>query len=261
MVTAEFGTGKLLKPFLVMDGVTGATLDKKYATWATQAPHTCEVTFQKKHWFDKHITLRWLKWLKKQFPDGSKVLLVWDHAPAHDDKTVDAWLALNIDWLRVMCIPGGLTSIMQVCDLTANAQLKAEFKVLYARWRAGSLRKQQEEYDEKLAEARDASAAAAVAPPKPALKMDRGAIITMVEQTIANFNKKEDRKLLEERCIHKTFTRAGQNPWCENTDAFKQHLDDLQNNPVYGVLLTPGQALDNIEATLLANQFEMMLVL
>jgi hypothetical protein len=30
---------------------------------------------------------------------------------------------------------------------------------------------------------------------------------------------------------------------------------------VYGVLLTPGQALDNIEATLLANQFEMMLVL
>jgi hypothetical protein len=133
MVTAEFGTGKLLKPFLVMDGVTGATLDKKYATWAT---HTCEVTFQKKHWFDKHITIRWLEWLKKQFPDGSKVLLVWDHAPAHDDKTVDAWLALNIDWLRVMCIPGGLTSIMQVCDLTANAQLKAEFKVIYARWRA-----------------------------------------------------------------------------------------------------------------------------
>ncbi len=37
-----------------------------------------------------------------------------------------------------------------------DAQLKAEFKVLYARWRAGSLRKQQEEYDEKLAEARDA---------------------------------------------------------------------------------------------------------
>jgi hypothetical protein len=123
-----------------------------------------------------------LKWLKKHFPDGSKVLLVWDHAPAHDDKTVDAWLALNIDRLRVMCIPGGLTSIMQVCDLTANAQLKAEFKVLYAaRWRAGSLRKQQEEYDEKLAEARDAGAAAAVAPPKPALKMDSGAIITMVD--------------------------------------------------------------------------------
>ena len=174
MVTAEFGTGKLLKPFLVMDGVTGATLDKRYATWATQAPHTCEVTFQKKHWFDKHITIRWLKWLKKQFPDGSKVLLVWDHAPAHGDTTVNAWLALNIDWLRVMYIPGGLTSIMQVCDLTANAQLKAEFKVLYARWRAGSLRKLQAEYDEKLAEARDAGAAAAVAPPKPALKMDRG---------------------------------------------------------------------------------------
>jgi hypothetical protein len=49
----------------MMDGVTGATLDKKYATWATQAPHTCEVTFQKKHWFDKHITIRWLEWLKK----------------------------------------------------------------------------------------------------------------------------------------------------------------------------------------------------
>ena len=31
--------------------------------------------------------------------------------------------------------------------------------------------------------------------------------------------------------------------------------------PVYGVLLTPNQALDNIEAALLANQFELMLVL
>jgi hypothetical protein len=83
----------------------------------------------------------------------------------------------------------------------------------------------------------------------------------MVEQTIANFNKKEDCKPLEERCIRKTFTRARQNPWCENTDAFKQHLDDLQSNPVYGVLLSPNQALDNIEAALLANQFEIMLVL
>ncbi len=37
-------------------------------------------------------------------------------------------------------------------------------------------------------------------------------------------------------------------------------IRDLQNNPVYGVLLTPDQALDNIEAALLVNQFEMMYV-
>ena len=48
---------------------------------------------------------------------------------AHDSAEVSTWLEsldANTDWLIVMLIPGagGMTSIMQVCDVAANAQLK-----------------------------------------------------------------------------------------------------------------------------------------
>ena len=49
------------------------------------------IFFQKKHWFDADITIRWLKWLKDQFP-GKKVGLIWDHAPAHTNKFVQNFL-------------------------------------------------------------------------------------------------------------------------------------------------------------------------
>ena len=232
-----------------MTGVTGATLDKLYESWPTTEGHTCTVAFQKKHWFDKHITLRWLEWLKKQFPIGSKLLLIWDHAPAHDAAEVSVYLKANTAWLVVKVIPGGLTSVMQICDLTANAQLKRDFQFYYMEWRSGELCKLQEAYEDRVAEADGAVAD----PPKPVLKRDRRAIIRMVEQAFAKFNAAEVAKPLAQRCIRKTFAQAGQDPWAADTTAFKQHLDALESNPVYGVL-TPKQVRHIIEDQLLANQ-------
>ena len=93
---------ELLNPFLVLTGKSGKTkkgkptLDEQYSDWATRTGGTCEVAFQKKHWFDTYITLRWLRWLKAQSPAGKKIGLIWDHAPAHDSdevKKIPGWSA------------------------------------------------------------------------------------------------------------------------------------------------------------------------
>ena len=120
-------------------------------------------------------------------------------------------------------------------------------------WRAGELRTLQGAHEEHVAEADGAGAE----PPKPVLKRGRTAIIRMVERTFATFNTEEAATLLAERCIRKTFAQAGQDPWAADTAAFKKHLDSLESNPAYGVLL-PKQVRHNIEDQVLANQMALL---
>ncbi len=138
---------------------------------------------------------------------------------------MSVYLEANTAWLVVKVIPGGLTSVMQICDSTANAPLKRDFQFYYMEWRAGELRNLQEAYEERVAEADGAAAD----PPKPVLKRDRRAIIRMVEQAFAKFNAAEVATPLAQR---KTFAQAGQDLWAADTTAFLQHLDALGSNPV-----------------------------
>ena len=90
MVTVEMARNIICDPFIVFTGTKQSeakqperTLDFKYQSWKDDGEgRTATVTFQKKHWFDTDITIRWLNWLKDQFPN-LKVGLIWDHAPAH----------------------------------------------------------------------------------------------------------------------------------------------------------------------------------
>ena len=94
MVTAEYNTGTLANPFVVMTGTTGPTghLEKEYSDWGKRHPdNTCHIAFQKKHWFDTAITIRYLKWLRELYPD-KMIFLIWDHAPAHDAADVQAFI-------------------------------------------------------------------------------------------------------------------------------------------------------------------------
>ena len=53
----------LLPPFMVFNGKTGKTLDRRYQDWSRRPGHSGSMNFQKKHWFDGVITLRWINWL------------------------------------------------------------------------------------------------------------------------------------------------------------------------------------------------------
>ena len=88
MVTAEYNSGLLANPYLVMTGQSGKTLDKQFAGWGSESPeNTCKMFFQRKHWFDAPITIKYRQWLHVQYA-GKKILLIWDHAPAHDAQVV-----------------------------------------------------------------------------------------------------------------------------------------------------------------------------
>ena len=70
--------------------------------------------------------------------DGTKIGLIWDHAPAHDSAEVQAFLHENREWLVTGLIPGGMTSILQVCDVAANHDLKVLMRQWYTTLGAGT---------------------------------------------------------------------------------------------------------------------------
>ena len=154
---------------------------------------TSQCSFQRKHWFDKHITLRYLKWLKsyyaREIAQGEVVGFLWDHAPAHTTPLVEEWLKSNEDWLVVMMIPGGLTSILQPCDLVVNRELKRRIKSWYGEWRLAEL--------EKLGALGDSG--------HVKLKMPRGDIMTAMVEIIAQLNQNS----VEMNAIAECFEKCG----------------------------------------------------
>ena len=105
----------LLPPFIVFNGKTNATLDKRYSDWSRRPGHSGSMNFQLKHWFDGTITLRWINWLVNEFPPTSTIGLIWDTAPSHKESRVNARLTELKDSRRLITaiIPSGLTSILQ----------------------------------------------------------------------------------------------------------------------------------------------------
>lgn len=159
-------------------------------------------------------------------------LLIWDHAPAHEAQVVRDFIeeAEVAGWLVVKLIPGGLTSVLQVCDLACNAPIKRQFNMLYMQWRAASLRAQRQAADEERRELIDNGEAPSAL--KLQLKRDRRAIIRIVQRTFKCLNEKALAQPLDERPIRKTFHSAGQAP-DEDLTAFNRHLNQLSECASY----------------------------
>ena len=109
MVTVEYNNGTLANSFLILTGTNDPTghLEKEYSDWGTRhADNTCHIAFQKKHWFDTAITIRYLKWLRELYPD-KKIFLFWDPAQANDAADVQAFIreAEAEGWLVVRLSP------------------------------------------------------------------------------------------------------------------------------------------------------------
>ncbi|KAL7539007.1 hypothetical protein ACHAWF_006267 [Thalassiosira exigua] len=144
MVVVNMEASQMEPPFSVFDG-TKLCKSKRpestlpwYRNWrGLGAGRTGFMTFQKKHWFDEDITIMWLEWILDVIHPGKKVGISLDMAPAQrggrvkeyvDKRTADGRLVLKY-------IEGGLTSVLQVCDLVANKDIKAIIKRLYLQYR------------------------------------------------------------------------------------------------------------------------------
>ena len=226
MVSCNMLTSKMDPPFVVYNGMKlkdaqrpETTLAWKHRNWRNSAlGRTGYMAFQKKHWFDGDITVEWFEWVLNILYPGQKVGISIDMAPCQTKKEVKEYIEKKEVEGRLVVgyINGGLTSVLQVCDLVANKEFKAEIKRLYMRFRAEYLKAERAKTpDEPMRRIK--------------IKIQVVKMTEIVEQSVKTFNDKQ----CGNPSIRNTFKKAGQHPWEDCEEDFKAHLDALEKLPLY----------------------------
>ena len=239
MVAAELNSSSLVAPFIVFDGTKKKNAKNltqtswwKYRNWKTDAPgRTATITFHHKHWFDEDITIEYLEHLLNLHP-GKKIGLIWDACKAHSTPLVQAFIEEHSDRIVCVGITGGLTSVIQVCDLVANKDIKQFIRNRYYMWRTEFIRAERS----KLIQA-------GTPDERIKLKIPRDVMINVVEEAFKEFNRRE----LERESIRKTFRKVSQDPWRDSSAEFKAHLDSLAEEAMYKALFD-NQAVNDIDS-------------
>lgn len=210
MVACEMFESRMLAPYLIMTGTRDGTLSRRFANWDGCA----KVTFHPKHWMDKEGCILYLEWLRSCYPEGT-IGLIWDAATSHLSEAVASKAAeLNI---VLGAVPGGCTSIMQICDLIANKPIKQEFKKFYNSWKIRN----------------DPG-------PSGKYKVEREDVISWLEHSIDQF----DKKMSPNQGIAKAFLSYGQDHRSAESTLFQEHLAKHEENGVYRSLIENQSALD-----------------
>lgn len=138
-------------------------------------------------------------------------------APAHINGLVAQFIVVNTSWLKIEMIPGGLTSVLQICDLIINKVFKQNVRDLYYTWRAQHVRSQRAIHGNGRLK----------------IKIPRDTLIVIVEQSIRKMNQQQR----EKPTIRTMFRKAGQDPHFSCIDMFKQHLDSLSKDSMYRTII------------------------
>ena len=227
MVACNMDTSKIEAPFSVFNGTKlckakypERTLAYKHRDWRNLAPgKTGKTAFQQKHWFDEDITMEWFDWQLDVLYPGKKVGISLDMAPAHQGGRVKAYIDRRTaeGRLVVEAIDGGLTSILQVCDLTANKEIKSLTQKGYLKCRKEFIKAER-----------------AKTPDEPnrriTMKVPIVKMMEIIEEAVKEFNNRQR----ETESIKKTFISSGQHPWQDCEEDFQRHLDNLSKLPLYG---------------------------
>ncbi len=206
MVSTEFYTNQLLKPFFVLEGTWNGKLMKEFENRESSV-----VLFNKGHWMSGPAYRVWLESLKANYK--GKLLLVVDSFTVHDsEETLQFLESSNKESeteIKQLIIPPGCTSILQVADVGINHEVKKEMRKAY-NLAEGKFREQKrtlEEFKENNV-----------------LKYDRKEFIEMVEEGFKNLNEKEGTWLQE------LYNKCGQNPRDKNMclKKFRKHLEEVK---------------------------------
>eukprot|EP00956_Cyclotella_meneghiniana_P024783 scaffold50391_cov37-Cyclotella_meneghiniana.AAC.1 len=236
MVTAELNASKLLPPFIVYNGTKKKdaqdlerTLWWKYRNWSDAPGRTAKVTFQKKHWFDEDITIEYLEFLLEYYP-REIIGLVWDACKAHSTPLVLAFIDQH-PRLVVVGIYGGLTSIIQVCDLIANKDLKQAIRKGYYKWRTNFIANKKAEIEREGGSPNNA---------RIKFKMPIDEMTVIVEDGVKEFNIQQH----SVDSVRKMFRKVDQDPWNDCKAEFEAHLNSLTENSMYKTLDNNNRAAD-----------------
>ena len=227
MTAVELQSSQMLPPFVVFDGTKlktaknpERTLAHKYRNWRNSKPgRTGHMCFHPKHWFDSDVTTEWFDWLLNVVYPGKKVGVSMDQAPQHKSATVQEYLKKKYDEGRLVVefIDGGLTSVIQVCDLDANKPLKVNIKRGYLKYRAEFIKAERAKHPNEPNK-------------RIQMKVPIEKMMELVEASVKEFNVGQRKT----RSIEKTFISAGQHPWMDCEEQFEAHLDGLSKLPLYG---------------------------
>jgi hypothetical protein len=229
MVSAELNSSRLLPPFIVMNGTKKInaknlqqTLWWRYRDWSSRPGHNATITFQQKHWFDEDITIEYLEFLLQCYT-REVIGLVWDACTAHNAPKVRAFIEQHKDRIIAVGIRGGLTSVIQVCDLVANKDLKQLIKTQYYLWRTDFIKGERERL---IAEGKDPLNT------RIKIKVPLEDTVKMVEAAFKEFNVKQR----EKETIKNTFRKVNMDPWRDSEKDFLAHLDSLAEDSMYKTL-------------------------
>eukprot|EP00804_Cyclotella_cryptica_P007941 CCRYP_015999-RA/>CCRYP_015999-RA protein AED:0.04 eAED:-0.04 QI:0/-1/0/1/-1/1/1/0/248 len=228
MVGAELDASHLIPPFLVYNGTKRADATNlqqtnwyKYRNWNKEAlGRTARVMFQKKHWFDADITIEWLDFLLDKTYRCKKVGLIWDTAGCNTAEQVAKYIENHKDRLIVAQIYGGLTSVLQFCDLVASKLLKQLIKERYYNWKTDFIRAEREKIVANGRDLRDVRIKVKVLLP---------VMIGIVEESFKAFNIKQR----ETGSARMTFRKVNQDPWNDHSDKLAAHINSLSLDSMY----------------------------
>ena len=137
------------------------------------------------------------------------------------DQKTQAYISRRVAEGRLVIgyVDGGLTSVLQICDLCANKQLKALIKKLYLKWRAEFIKAERERHPDEPHR-------------RVKLKISIEKMTEIIEAAIKEFNLSEKKN----QSIKKTFKAAGQDIWSDWEEVeplFEEHLNKLAKLPLY----------------------------
>jgi hypothetical protein len=126
-------------------------------------------------------------------------------------------------------IKGGLTSVIQVCDLVAD--LKQLIKTHYYTRRTGFIREER---------ARLVAAGKDPLNERIKIKISLEETVSMVEVAFKDYNAKQR----EKETIKNTFRKGNMDPWRESDKELKAHPDNLTEDSMYKTLFDSNTAAE-----------------
>ena len=169
----------------------------------------------------------YLHYLINLFP-GKNIGLIWDKHSSHYCDDVLNFIEKNNNdnnkkaTITLAIVDEGLTPIIQVPDVAVNKISKQNLKKRYYSYRS--------ELDVEVGKK---------------IKVSKEKIVEMILGSIADINDCSTKQLL----IHDAFKYCGLNPWSSENSlkAFKEHLDELENNNILKAMILTNQEAVQLE--------------
>jgi len=242
LISCEFRTSMILPPMVIFTGVYGAKLMQQWENFEDGEVllficllvlflcltfmyfilffHTAKVVFNESHWMTSQTSIIYLQYLNTLFP-GKKIGLIWDkHSSHYCDEVLNFIRNNNKDpknaTIFSALVDEGLTPIIQVPDVAVNKTFKQKLKDRYYQHRL------QLNVEQGVK-----------------VKVTREKVVDFILESIKDINQKS----MKDFSIHDAFKFCGLNPWSTQNSllAFKNHLDELENNNVLKSMILRNQ--------------------